>query len=68
MTSVSLSCPSICSLVVTHLNLELHMDISHNELVLMNLDACIEKGEVDARGGVVAGNILMKDAFAHCKP
>ena len=54
------------SLLVTQLNIEVHMDISHNELVLINLDACIEKGEVDARGGVVAGSILMENTRAHC--
>lgn len=53
------------SLLVTHLKCEAHLDISHNELVLFNLDGRMEKGEVDARGGMVAGSILMEEAQTH---
>ena len=50
---------------MTHLKCEAHADVSHNELVLFNLDAKMEKGEVDARGGFVAGSILMEEVQAH---
>ncbi|CAI8057302.1 Transmembrane protein KIAA1109 homolog [Geodia barretti] len=51
-------------LVVTHLQCQVHADVSHNELVLLRLAGRMEKGEVDARGGVVAGTILMQDVVA----
>ena len=53
------------SLLVTHLKCQAHADISHNELVMFNLDGRMVKGEVDARGGVIAGSILMEDVQAH---
>ena len=52
-------------MLVTHLKCEAHADISHNELVLFNFDGRLEKGEVDARGGVVAGSILMENVQTH---
>ena len=52
------------SLVVTHLQCQVHADVGHNELVLLRLSGKMEKGEVDARGGVVAGTILMQDVQA----
>ena len=66
-TSSFLGCEyslSSSSLVVTHLQCQVHADISHNELVLLRLTGRMEKGEVDARGGVVAGTILMQDVQA----
>lgn len=56
--------PFPCSLVVTHLQCQAHADISRNELVLLQLAGGMEKGEVDARGGMVAGFILMQDVQA----
>lgn len=50
---------------MTHLKFEAHADISHNELVLLQVDAKLVKGEVDARGGVIAGSILIEDTQAH---
>ena len=50
--------------MVTHLQCQVHADVSHNELVLLRLAGRMEKGEVDARGGVVAGTILMQDVVA----
>lgn len=49
------------SLVVTHLQCQAHADISCNELVLLKVVGQMEKGEVDARGGMVAGFLLMQD-------
>jgi hypothetical protein len=51
-------------LVVTHLQCQAHADISRNELVLLRLSGRMEKGEVDARGGVVAGSVFMEDVQA----
>lgn len=52
---------SPCSLVVTHLRCQAHTDVSHNELVLLRLTGAMERGEVDARGGMVAGSVLMEE-------
>ena len=52
---------------MTHLKCEAHLDISRNELVLFNLDGRLVRGEVDARGGVIAGNVLVEDVLAHGK-
>ena len=52
------------SLVVTRLQCQAHADISHNELVLLRLAGGMERGEVDARGGMVAGSVLMQDVQA----
>ena len=54
-----------CSLLVTHLRLEAHCDVSYNELVLLQLEGSLEKGEFDARSGVIAGRILMEDVAVH---
>ena len=51
----------LSSLVVTHLRCETHADISRNELVLLRLTGAMEKGEVDARGGMVAGSVFVHD-------
>ena len=57
---------SVCfSLLVTHLKLEGHADISHNELVLLQVDTKLDKGELDARGGVIAGAMLVENIQAH---
>ena len=53
---------SCCSLLVSCLKCEAHCDVSHNELVLLQLEGKLEKGEFDARAGVIAGSILMEDA------
>lgn len=52
------------SLLVSNLQCQGHADISHNELVLLRLTGKMEKGEVDARGGMVAGFILMQNVQA----
>ena len=55
---------------MTHLRCQAHTDVSHNELVLLRLTGAMERGEVDARGGMVAGSVLMEDVQvqgkAHC--
>ena len=56
---------SVFSLLVTHLKLEGHADISHNELVLLQVDTKLDKGELDARGGVIAGAMLVENIQAH---
>ena len=61
----SLSLFFYCSLLVTHLKLEGHADISHNELVLLQVDTKLDKGELDARGGVIAGAMLVENIQAH---
>lgn len=53
---------------MTHLKFEAHCDISHNELVLLQLDGNLEKGEFDARSGVIAGSILVQDLGFDGKP
>lgn len=58
---------SVVSLLVTHLKCEGHADISHNELVLLQVDTKLDKGELDARGGVIAGAILVENIQAHGK-
>ena len=50
---------------MTHLKLEGHADISHNELVLLQVDTKLDKGELDARGGVIAGAMLVENIQAH---
>ena len=50
---------------MTHLKLEGHADISHNELVLLQVDTKLDKGELDARGGVIAGAVLVENIQAH---
>lgn len=59
-------CPSLGkpSLLLSHLKCTTHADVSHNELVLFNLDGCMEKGELDARGGMIAGSVLVEDIQA----
>ena len=52
------------SLVVTHLQCQAHADISRNELVFLRLRGGMERGEVDARGGMVAGFVLMQNVRA----
>lgn len=44
------------------LKCEAHCDVSHNELVLLQLEGKLEKGEFDARAGVIAGSILVEEA------
>ena len=50
------------SLLVSCLKCEAHCDVSHDELVLLQLQGKLEKGELDARAGIIAGSILMNDA------
>ena len=52
---------------MTHLKLEGHADVSHNELVLLQVNTKLDKGELDARGGVIAGTVLVQDIQAHGK-
>lgn len=56
-----------CSLLVSCLKCEAHCDVSRNELVLLQLRAKLDKGEVDARAGIIAGSILMQDASVEGK-
>ena len=58
---------SLSSLLVTHLKCEGHADISHNELVLLQVGTKLDKGELDARGGVIAGAILVENIQANGK-
>lgn len=48
---------------MTHLQCQVHADVSHNELVVLRLIGRMEKGDVDARGGVVAGTVLMQNVL-----
>ena len=41
---------------------EAHADIKDNELVFLDVDSVLEEFEIDAQGGVVAGNLTIKDA------
>lgn len=50
---------------MSSLKCEAHCDVSHNELVLLQLDANLNKGEFDARSGVIAGSILTENAVIH---
>lgn len=53
--------PPSPSLLVSCLKCEAHCDISHNELVLLQFEGKLAKGEFDARAGVIAGSILMEE-------
>lgn len=55
-----MSCVS--SLLVSCLKCEAHCDVSHNELVCLQLQGKLEKGEFDARAGIIAGSILIEDS------
>ena len=66
--SVKCACSSISlSLLVTHLKCEGHADVSHNELVLLQVATKLDKGELDVRGGVIAGAVLIENIQAHGK-
>ncbi len=41
--------------------------MQQNELVFLEMNGRLDKGELDARGGVIAGNILIRGAQAHGK-
>jgi len=53
------------SLLVSQLRLAAHCDVQHNELVLLEADGKLDRGELDARGGVIAGNVVMIGAQTH---
>ena len=53
---------------MTHLKIEGHADVSHNELVLLQVNTKLDKGELDARGGVIAGAVLIQNIQANGKP
>lgn len=53
---------NVSSLLVTCLKCEAHCDVSRNELVLLQFEGKLEKGEFDARAGVIAGTIFLEDA------
>lgn len=44
-----------------------HADIKDNELVFMDVDATLEDFEIDAQGGVVAGNLKVRDTAVSCE-
>lgn len=67
MPTVEYNDCSLASLLVTYLKFEAHCDVSHNELVLLQLDGKLEKGEFDARAGVIAGSILVENAVVDGK-
>ena len=50
---------------MTQLRCEAHCDVQQNELVLLEMNGKLEKGELDARGGVIAGTVLMMGAQTH---
>lgn len=52
---------------MTHLKCEGHADISHNELVLLQVGTKLDKGELDVRGGVIAGAVLIENIQGHGK-
>ena len=45
----------------------MHADVQHNELILFNTDGGVEDMEIDAEGGVVAGNIIVKGTSVNSK-
>lgn len=44
-----------------------HADIKDNELVFMDVDGTLEDFEIDAQGGVVAGNVKVQNTAVSCK-
>ena len=48
---------------MSHLNGHAHADIKDNELVFLDVDGTLEELEIDAQGGVVAGNLRVKDTI-----
>ena len=53
--------------MLNHLQGHSHADVQHNELVLFQCDGEIEEMEGDAQGGVVAGDLTIKDTQLHSK-
>ena len=51
----------LISVLVSHLKSEAHADIQESELVLFQCDVYVHEIEVDAQGGVVAGNMKIKN-------
>ena len=49
------------SVLVSHLKSEVHADIQESELVLFLCDGYVHEIEVDAQGGVVAGNMKIRN-------
>ena len=60
-----LSLPLSLSVLVSHLSGEVHADIQHNELVLFNCDGGVEEVEIEAQGGVVAGDLKVRNTELH---
>ena len=50
----------LISVLVSHLKSEAHADIQESELVLFHCDAYVHEIEMDAQGGVVAGNMKIR--------
>ena len=48
-------------MLVSHLKSEAHADIQESELILCHCDGFIHEIEVDAQGGVVAGNMKIRN-------
>lgn len=68
MSGAPFGCPltyrlCVFSLLVSCLKCVAHCDVSRDELVLLQLQGKLEKGELDARAGIIAGSILMNDAI-----
>ena len=55
------------SIVLTHFGIRSHADILENELVQLTAKAFVSNVNVDARGGVVAGEINISNAQIGCK-
>lgn len=56
---------SLCSVILSHLQCLSHADIQHNQLMLFVCDGGIEEMEIDAEGGVVAGDLTIKGTLLH---
>ena len=48
-------------MLVSHLKSEAHANIQESELVLFHCDAYVHEVEMDAQGGVVAGNMKIRN-------
>ena len=52
----------LCRIVLTHFELQSHVDILRNELVQVVCRASVQSVDLDAKGGVVAGVISVSNA------
>lgn len=46
---------------MSDLNCEAHVNVQHNELVLLNCNGVLKDAEIEAQGGVLAGNLKVEN-------